>query len=161
MRTRSIDPTHTVFKLAVRRSRIHRWGVFAAEAIPTRRKVIEFSGERITFAEARRRWSPTLNYLFALSDDLLIDGAAGGSGAEYINHSCAPNLHARIVRGHLLYFSSRAIAKGEELSVDYKYAGGGKQTHPCHCGADSCRGTMILGRRDTRRTRRLPRRPRR
>ena len=135
MKPRFVDRAHAPFLLAIRRSRIHRRGVFAAEAIPSRRKVIEFTGERITFAEARRRWSPTLNYLFGLSDNLLIDGASGGSGAEYVNHSCAPNLHARIIRGHLLYFSSRAITKGEELTVDYKYAGGGKQTHPCKCGA--------------------------
>jgi hypothetical protein len=159
MKTRVVDRAHAPFQLVIRRSRIHRLGVFAGEAIPPRCKVIEFTGERITFEEARRRWSPTLNYLFGLGDNLLIDGAAGGSGAEYINHSCAPTLHARIVRGHLLYFASRAIAKGEELTVDYKYAGGGKQTHPCHCGADSCRGTMILVRRDSRRSR-VPRRPR-
>src|SRR5262245_34524187 len=82
VKTRFVDRTHAPFLLAIRRSRIHRLGVFAAEAIPSRRKVVEFTGERITFAEARRRWSPTLNYLFGLSDNLLIDGAAGGSGAE-------------------------------------------------------------------------------
>ncbi len=118
---------------------------------------MEYTGERITFEEARRRWSPTLNYLFGLEDNVIIDGAAGGSGAEYVNHSCAPNLHARILRGHLLYFSSRGIRKGEELTLDYKYAGGGKQTHPCKCGAPTCRGTLILARRDTRGSR-APRR---
>jgi SET domain-containing protein len=142
-----VDRAHAPYRLVIRRSRIHRLGAFAGEAIPSGRKVIEFTGERLTFEEARRRWSPTLNYLFGLADNLFIDGSAGGSGAEYINHSCAPNLHARCLRGHLLYFSSRAIAKGEELTVDYKYAGGGRQTHPCHCGAGSCRGTMILTRR--------------
>jgi uncharacterized protein len=159
MKTQSIDPAHAPYRLAVRRSRIHRRGVFAGEAIPARRKVIEFTGERIDFREARRRWSPTLNYLFGVDDDSFIDGAAGGSGAEYVNHSCAPNLHARYIRGHLLYFSSRAIARGEELTVDYKYAGGGTQAHPCHCGADACRGTMILVRRDIPGSR-VPRRQR-
>jgi SET domain-containing protein len=115
--------------------------------------VIEFAGARVNFAEARRRWSPRLNYLFAIDGDLFIDGAAGGSGAEYVNHSCEPNLHARLLRGHLIYFSSRRIAEGEELTVDYKYAGGGQYHHPCHCGAPSCRGTMILARRDARKSR--------
>jgi SET domain-containing protein len=156
-RGRRITLEHASFRLVARRSRIHRLGVFAGERIPRGRKVIEFTGERINFNETRRRWSPTLNYLFGIDDNLFIDGAVGGSGAEYINHSCAPNLSARILRGHLLYFSTRTIGKGEELTVDYKYAGGGKQTHPCNCGAATCRGTMILARRDTRG--RAPRRP--
>jgi hypothetical protein len=50
-----------------------------------------------------------------------IDGVIGGSGAEYINHSCAPNLRSRLVRGHILSFSTRPIARGEELTVDYRY----------------------------------------
>jgi SET domain-containing protein len=119
--------------------------------------VLEYTGERIDFEEARRRWSPRLNYLFTLEDDVLIDGSVGGSGAEYVNHSCAPNLHTRYLRGHLLYFSVRRIARGEELTLDYKYLGGGKQTYPCRCGAPSCRGTIILARRDAR-THRAPRR---
>lgn len=140
----SIDPAHAPFRLAVRQSRIHRRGVFARERIPPGRKVIEFTGEHITFREARRRWNPALNYLFALDENLIIDGSVGGSGAEYVNHSCAPNLRARCLRGHLLYFSVRSIQKGEELTVDYRYEGGGRQTYACRCGAPSCRGTMIL-----------------
>jgi SET domain-containing protein len=154
----TISREHASFRLVARRSRIHRVGVFAAERIPRGRKVIEFTGERINFNEARRRWSPALNYMFSLDNNLIIDGAVGGSGAEYINHSCAPNLSARILRGHLLYFSTRGIGKGEELTVDYKYAGGGTQAHPCNCGAATCRGTMILAHRDTR-AGRAPRRP--
>jgi SET domain-containing protein len=147
---RSIGPPHTPFRLAVRRSPIHRLGVFARETIPAGRKVIEFAGERIGFREARRRWNPRLNYLFALDDKVVIDGSVGGSGAELINHCCSPNLHTRCLRGHLLYFSSRVINKGEELTVDYRYEGGGQQTYPCSCGVPSCRGTMILDRRDVR-----------
>ena len=146
----SIDLAYTSFLLAVRRSGIHRLGVFARETIPPRRKVIEYTGERINFREARRRWNPRLNYLFALEDNVILDGSVGGSGAEYVNHSCAPNLGTRYVRGHLLFFSKRMIAKGEELTLDYRYLGGGQQTYPCRCGAASCRGTMILDRRDAR-----------
>ena len=153
-----IDPAQTPFRLAVRRSRIHRLGVFAGEAIPPGRKVIEFTGERMTFDKARRRWNPRLNYLFAVEPNVIVDGSAGGSGAQFINHSCAPNLRARYLRGHLLYFSCRRISKGEELTVDYRYAGGGKEKYPCRCGAPTCRGTMILARRDTRGSR-APRQP--
>jgi SET domain-containing protein len=156
MKRRTIDAGHAPYRLTVRRSRIHRWGVFAAEPIPRGRKVIEYTGERVNFPEANRRWNPKLNYLFALKHSV-IDGLIGGSGAELVNHSCAPNLVARYVRGHLLFFSACSIAKGDELTLDYKYRGAPPEAYPCRCGAASCRGSMILARRDTR-AHRAPRR---
>ena len=57
--------------------------------------------------------------IFRLNKFRYIDGAVGGSGAEYINHSCDPNLQARKARGHIFYFSHRQIQPGEELTVDY------------------------------------------
>jgi len=139
--TGTINPAHAPFRMVVRRSPIHRLGVFADEAIPPRRKVIEYTGERIGRRETRRRWDPKRSYLFTLNSYWSIDGAIGGSGAEYINHSCEPNLRARDIRGHIIYFSKRAIAKGEEFTVDYHYS------HEitrmvCSCGAPTCRGTM-------------------
>jgi SET domain-containing protein len=123
-------------------SRIHRWGVYAQERIPANRKVIEYTGERISRKETKRRaMSSELIYLFTLDNYWTIDGAAGGSGAEYINHSCEPNLAARIIRGHILYVSRRPIRKGEELTVDYHFD---KEVDrvPCTCGAQKCRGTI-------------------
>jgi SET domain-containing protein len=156
MRPRAIDPAHAPYRLVIRRSRIHRLGVFAAQRIPRGRKVIEYTGERVSFAEAERRWTPKLNYLFNVKNGV-IDGMVGGSGAEYVNHCCAPNLKARLVRGHLLFYSLRMIGKGEELTLDYKYRVGAKEDYPCACGAASCRGSIVLDRRDTR-TRRAPQR---
>lgn len=146
----AIEPSHAPYRLVIRRSRIHRWGVFANQRIPRGRKVIEYTGERISLAEARRRWNPRLHYLFAHQEGGAVDGSVGGSGAEYINHCCAPNVKARFASGHLLFFSTRAIEKGEELTLDYKYRVGRKADYPCVCGATSCRGTLILDRRDTR-----------
>jgi hypothetical protein len=150
--TGTINPEHAAFTLAVGPSSIHRLGVFADEAIPPRRKVIEYTGERISRRESRRRWDPRRSYLFTLDRYWTIDGAIGGSGAEYINHSCAPNLQARIMRGHILYFSKRRIERGEELTVDYHYSDEVTRM-PCACGAPTCRGTMNVRRRDTRKIR--------
>jgi SET domain-containing protein len=65
----------------------------------------------------------------------------GGSGAEFINHCCEPNLISRIVRGHILYISSRDIQKGEELTVDYRFEKTVEKVR-CACGAKGCRGTI-------------------
>jgi tetratricopeptide (TPR) repeat protein len=140
--TATINPLYACFRLTVRPSPIHRWGVYAEERIPARRKVIEYTGERISRKEARRRWeSHELDYLFTLDDYWCIDGASGGSGAEYINHSCDPNLRTWILKGHILYMSKRVIRPGEELSVDYRFAADTEDT-PCSCGSPRCRGSI-------------------
>jgi tetratricopeptide (TPR) repeat protein len=157
--TGTINPEHTPFRLVVGPSAIHRLGVFADEPIPPRRKVIEYTGERVGRREGRRRWDPKRSYLFQLDQYWQIDGAIGGSGAEYINHSCAPNLKARLLRGHIIYFSKRVIDRGEELTVDYHYSDEVTRM-PCSCGAPSCRGTMNVSRRDARKKRRTSRRRR-
>ena len=139
----SIDPKHTAFRLRVVPSKIHRWGVRAAEAIPAHRKVIEYTGERISRRETRIRAARPLNYIFTLDSYWSIDGAVGGSGAEFINHSCDPNLVTRIIKGHILYLSKRPIKKGEELTVDYRFAHDVEKIE-CTCRSEKCRGTINL-----------------
>src|SRR5690349_18230305 len=91
-----IDPKYTNFKLEIRESKIHRRGVYAKEAIPARRKVIEYTGEKINRRETKRRGDGPLTYLFTLDSYWTLDGAVGGSGAEIINHSCEPNLYTNV-----------------------------------------------------------------
>lgn len=129
--------------MTVRQSAIHRWGVYAAESIPARRKVIEYTGERISRRETKRRCAGKLNYLFTLDDYWTVDGAVGGSGAEWINHSCDPNLRSQIVSGHILYISRRPIRTGEELTVDYRFDAHVPKV-PCACASPSCRGSINL-----------------
>jgi hypothetical protein len=49
------------------------------------RKVIEYTGERISRREGKRRWDPARSYLFLLNSYWRLDGAIGGSGAELIS----------------------------------------------------------------------------
>lgn len=136
-----IDKRYTVFKLKIKKSKIHRWGIFAMEEIPARRKVMEYTGERINRKEVRRRANKKLIYFFTLDKYWTLDGAVGGSGAEYVNHSCEPNIQARVVKGHILYFAKRNIRKGEELLVDYHFSKDVERIE-CGCGAATCRGTI-------------------
>jgi SET domain-containing protein len=141
-----VDPEYSQFALRVGRSKIHRWGVYAEEFIPKKRRIIEYTGERISRRETKRRAdSSELNYLFTLDKYWTLDGSVGGSGAEYINHCCDPNVEARIVRGHIVYFARRDIRPGEELTVDYHFAKEVEKVS-CACGAGKCRGTINLKR---------------
>lgn len=133
------------FRLAYHPSPIHRWGIFAMEPIPARRRVIEYTGERIKPDEVRRRGVRPRIYIFWVSPRVAIDGAIGGSGAEFINHSCAPNLIARKRHGRIHLVSLRPIEAGEELLLDYQVSGDAPLT-PCRCGTPQCRG--YLNRQD-------------
>ena len=137
----TIDNRYACFRLRVAQSRIHRWGVYADQNIPAGRKVIEYTGTRIDRDEYDRRDETT--YVFELDHQWLIDGGVNGSGAELINHSCEPNLHTRILKGHILYFSRRRIKKGEELTVDYNYDDT-DELMTCGCGSKKCRGTINI-----------------
>jgi len=138
IRTPAIDPRHTCFALVIRRSGIHRYGVYAQERIPANHKVIEYTGKHLNRRQAKHT---DHTYLFTLDNYWSVDGAVGGSGAEIINHSCDPNLVSRIIKGHILYMSLRVIRPGEELTVDYNFSND-TDRQPCHCGAKNCRGTI-------------------
>jgi SET domain-containing protein len=141
--TPQISEKHSCFRLEIKPSTIHRWGIYAGENIPARRKVIEYTGERISRRETKRRAdeTPNLIYLFTLDSYWTLDGSVGGSGAQYINHCCDPNIMTVIRNGHILYMSCKPIKKGEELTVDYHFAKNVEQV-PCRCGSLRCRGTI-------------------
>lgn len=111
---------------------------------------MQYTGERIGVKEGfrraakfRRAGNPGRNYLFCLNSRWLLDGAVGGSGAEYVNHSCDPNVIALATRTRILFFSRKRIKEGEELTLDYRICEG-TYSFPCHCGSRRCRGTMEL-----------------
>ena len=141
VRVPRIDPRHTCFDIVIRRSKIHRYGVYANQRIPAHRKVIEYTGMRLNRKQAAAIDSGEYTYLFAVDDYWTLDGAQGGSGAEIINHSCEPNLRTSIVHGHILYWSKRVIKAGEELTVDYRFSNKIERV-PCLCGAKGCRGVI-------------------
>jgi SET domain-containing protein len=153
LRSRTINSKFTKWSLEIHRSAIHGTGVFALAPIPRGARVVEYTGQRISPAEAHRRsqsWerrgAREPIYLASVSARRVIDGAFGGCGAELVNHSCAPNLSPLKRRGRLWLVSKRRIAAGEELTLDYA-------VHPdavhvkCRCGAKNCRGTINLKRK--------------
>ena len=128
--------------LTIGKSKINGKGCFAAQSFPRGRKIAEYTGERITDLEAQKR-ARTRRFLRICDIDgrWSLDGARGGNGTHYINHSCEPNAYMRITYGHVLFFARRDIAAGEEITIDYE------QTllpdsKRCYCGAKSCRGKI-------------------
>jgi SET domain-containing protein len=134
-------------------SRIHGRGVYARVAIPSETRIIEYLGERITKAEARRREAQRLErqrkgqdacvYIFELNQRHDLDGRHRGNVARLINHSCAPNCRADAIRGRIWIVARRDISAGEELTFDYGYAYKEWPLHPCRCGARNCVGYIV------------------
>jgi uncharacterized protein len=147
----------------VRQSRIHGRGVFAARRIRKGTKIVEYTGERISNREADRRYDDTKmkrhhTFLFTLDKRTVIDGAisVGGGDASYINHSCDPNCEAIITGKRIFIHALTDIEPGTELAYDYRYERTGKNDdelekfYLCRCGAENCRGTIMLPRREVK-----------
>ncbi|MGU7784053.1 SET domain-containing protein [Burkholderia sp. PU8-34] len=141
-------------RIAVRRSGVHGRGVFAVAPIKTGERVVEYKGERISWKEALRRHphdpnEPNHTFYFALEEGGVIDGKVDGNSARWINHSCAPNCEAEEVDGRVYIHALRDIEPAEELFYDYglvidaKLTKKLKREYACHCGAESCRGTLL------------------
>ncbi|MCY7339038.1 MAG: SET domain-containing protein-lysine N-methyltransferase, partial [Sphingomonas bacterium] len=111
--------------IRVGRSRIEGTGVFAKRRIHRGARIIEYSGERVAadqlVAPADGAESARV-YTFRLNETVVIDGARGGNASRFINHSCAPNCEAYAFDDRLYIYALVDIARGEELTFDYKLA---------------------------------------
>jgi SET domain-containing protein len=128
--------------LILRSSAIHAVGCYTTTAIRKGRRVAEYSGPRLTRAQADQAYkNAPITYLFGLGDgSVVIDGQCM---AMFINHSCNPNCESSEEEGRVWIQAIRDIAPGEEITYDYcLYDGGGDEQARCNCGAKNCRGTM-------------------
>lgn len=134
------------------RSRIQGLGLYAAREIEKHTMVIEYIGQLIRneVAELRESFYEAQNrgiYMFRLDDGRVIDATLSGGLARYINHSCNPNCVAEVVQidrdNRIIIFANRRIARGEELTYDYKFDIEDDQHKiSCLCGAPKCKKWM-------------------
>lgn len=156
-------PSNTTrgYPIKLVRSKIHGSGVIASRQIAAGERIIEYTGERISNAEADRRYpfdenKPQHTFLFSVNSRTIIDAASGGNVARFINHSCDPNCEAVIERGHVYIHALRDIEPGEELGYDYWFVleephnAANKALYQCNCGSKNCRGTMLADKRKAR-----------
>ncbi|HYH95084.1 SET domain-containing protein [Hyalangium sp.] len=138
----------------LRESSIQGRGAFATRRIRKGARIIEYTGERITQAEADKRYDDEAmgrhhTFLFTLDENTVIDAAVDGNEARFINHSCDPNCQALIEDDKIFIYALKDISPGDELLYDYAYerAEGmdeeSEQLYVCRCGAKNCRGTIL------------------
>jgi SET domain-containing protein len=127
--------------LAVRKSPIEGKGCFSVAPFRSRRKIAEYTGEKITNTEANRRANRRKLRICAINNRWSLDGSRGGNGTHYINHSCEPNAYMKILYGHILFIALRDIEPGEEITIDYESTLHSDKKK-CICGAPCCRGTI-------------------
>lgn len=128
--------------LTIHKSKINGRGCFATLAFKRGKKIAEYMGERISDLEAQKRARKRrVLRICDIDGRFSVDGARGGNGTHYINHSCQPNAYMRTLYGHVLFFALRDIEPGEEITIDYE-----QTLHPdskrCTCGAENCRRTI-------------------
>ena len=140
--------------IEVRDSALHGLGVFATKRIKKGARVVEYLGERVSHAEADRRYddkdeSDNHTFLFIVDGRTVIDAGVDGNEARFINHGCDPNCESVIQERRVFIEAIRDIAPGEELTYDYQIQ---REAHDppnidvifaCRCGAASCRGSML------------------
>lgn len=145
---------------AIRKSTIQGRGAFATRRIRKGDRVAEYTGERISWKEADRRYDDAAmkrhhTFLFTLSRRTVIDAAVGGNDSRFINHSCEPNCEAIIDDGAIYIDAMRDIRVGEELTYDYAFERDADTTeedeklYACRCGAPNCRGTILVAAKET------------
>lgn len=127
--------------LSIQKSAIEGHGCFSEVNFKRGRKIAEYSGEKITTAEAKRRAGRRKLRICAINQRWSLDGSRGGNGTHYINHSCRPNAYMKILYGHILFIALRDIQPGEEITIDYESTLHSDEKR-CSCGVDDCRGTI-------------------
>jgi len=142
MGTLAERPSYQKYDVAVKRSPIDGFGVFANEPIPRWRKIGEVRGESITVAEARRRAALLERIMIVeISERHAVDLAQSTDPMRFTNHSCQANGQLRINGGRIEFYALRDITPGEEITVDY-----GETHHEgrltCRCGAPGCVGKL-------------------
>ncbi len=140
--------------IEVRGSQVHGLGVFALRRIRKGTRIIEYLGERISHADADRRYAgkdanDNHTFLFIVDARTVIDAGVGGNEARFVNHSCDPNCESVIESRSVYIDALRTIEPGEELTYDYQIQREDDdppnmdEIFACRCGCARCRGTML------------------
>ena len=123
-------------RIVRRKSRVHGYGVFAAQPITKNTRIVTYDGELIRngadcTAREERYLEEGCIWVFRVNRAWSRDAAVGGNIARFINHACRPNCYFQVVDKTIWIRAARNIEAGEELTYDY-YTDG-EQLIPCNC----------------------------
>ena len=125
----------TLPRVRRRRSKLHGFGVFAAETINKNKRIVDYAGELILNKNSTPREVRYLKegciWVFRVNRKWSRDAAVGGNIARFVNHSCTPNCWIEIAGQTIWIRASRSIEPGEELTYDYSTVG--DKTIQCRC----------------------------
>jgi uncharacterized protein len=136
-------------RIEVRESGVHGHGVYAMESIPKSTRIIEYTGQRVSWEGAPNDDNDPHTFNFGLDNGEVINPEIGGNDARWINHSCDPNCEAIEEDDRIFIDALRDIQVGEELFYDYALeidepiTEESKKKFACHCRSSNCRGTML------------------
>jgi len=82
----------------------------------------------------------------------VIDAGVDGNEARFVNHGCDPNCQTVQMGQRIFIEAIRTIRPGEELAYDYRIERDADDpadidlVFRCLCGAQNCRGSMLVAR---------------
>ena len=87
-------------RIVRRKSKLHGFGVFAAEPINKNKRIIDYAGELVRNKDSVKREVEYLKHgciwVYRVNRVWSRDAAVGGNVARFINHSCTPNCWTEI-----------------------------------------------------------------
>jgi SET domain-containing protein len=128
-------------KIYVGKSKICTVGVFADEDISPNERIIEYTGNILSYEDSCGQQE---NYTVQISANEYM----GPSGKEddLVNHSCSPNAGLKRIKNEIWLVATKWILKDEEITFDYSTTIGPNEewTMQCNCGSMGCR--KIIGK---------------
>src|SRR5438477_11265387 len=78
-------------RIDVRESGVHGRGVYATQFIPEGTRIIEYTGQRVSWEDAPNDENNPHTFNFGLESGEVINPEIGGNEARWINHCCDSN----------------------------------------------------------------------
>jgi hypothetical protein len=116
------------------------FGVYAGEAVAVGEVVSVWGGYIVDAEQLDQLPHDVQQHSVQIEEGLYLATIGGAETADFINHSCDPNLG---LRGQIALVALRDIEVGEEVCFDYAMTDCTPYDEfECRCGTAACRGTV-------------------
>jgi hypothetical protein len=116
------------------------FGIYAIEVVAAGEVVSVWGGYVVDVEQLNTLPHDVQQHSVQIEEGLYLATIGGAETADYINHSCDPNLG---LRGQITLVALRDIEAGEEVAFDYAMTDSTPYDEfECRCGSVNCRGTV-------------------